>query len=176
MEIFVETDRLILREIIPSDEEGLFKLDSDPEVHRYLGGKPINTLKEARIIIDFIRSQYSEYGIGRWAVVEKHSDTFIGWAGFKWITENVNNHIHYYDLGFRLIRKYWGKGYATEAAAGSLNYGFNQLDSDQIFAITHVNNRASGKVLEKVGFYSTETFVYHGAVHAWYSLLKQQQT
>ena len=173
MKIFVETERLVLREILPSDDKGLYELDSDPEVHQFLGENPIKTIGEARGVVEYIRSQYSEYGIGRWAVIEKKSGDFIGWAGFKWITENVNNHSHYYDLGYRFIRKYWGKGYATEAARGSFDYGVNQLELDKIFAITHADNHASGKVLEKVGFGYVEMFDYHGSMHKWFEVEKR---
>ena len=58
MTIFAETDRLILREIIPEDEVGLFQLDSDPEVHKFLGNKPVENIEQTREVISFIRKQY----------------------------------------------------------------------------------------------------------------------
>jgi [ribosomal protein S5]-alanine N-acetyltransferase len=135
MQIFVETERLILREILPSDEMGMFELDSDPEVHKYLGNKPIKNIEQARQNIEFIRQQYTDNGIGRWAIIEKEKTNFIGWAGIKLIKETINNHSNYYDLGYRLIRKHWNKGFATESAKASLNYAFNVMKLKEVFGM-----------------------------------------
>ena len=63
-----------------SDDAGILDLDSDPDVHRYLGGKPIKTIEEARSGINYICGQYERNGIGRWAVIEKATEDFIGWG------------------------------------------------------------------------------------------------
>ncbi len=81
MKIFAETDRLILRELLPTDVAGMFEMDSDPEVHRYLGNKPYSAIEESQANIEFIRRQYIENGIGRWATIEKETNNFVGWAG-----------------------------------------------------------------------------------------------
>ncbi|MBZ4190310.1 GNAT family N-acetyltransferase [Niabella sp. 3A5MI-3] len=80
MKYILETDQLIIRELAETDEEGMFLMDADPEVHRYLGRKPITTKQEASDAIRMIRRQYNDFGIGRWALVEKSSGTFIGWT------------------------------------------------------------------------------------------------
>ncbi len=170
MNIFAETDRLILREILSQDESGLFALDSDPEVHKYLGNNPITNIEEVKSTIQFIRQQYIDNRIGRWAVIKKDSSEFIGWSGFKFITELTNNHVGYYDLGYRFIRKYWGKGYASEAANASLEYAFSLLGIYEVFAIADVGNLGSRKVLEKVGLEITDTFMYHGQEHFWFNI------
>lgn len=172
MTIFAETDRLILREIIPIDAKGMFELDSDPEVHRFLGNKPLNTINESREIIDFIRQQYRDFGIGRWAVIEKHTGDFIGWAGLKFINEEVNHQIGYYDLGYRFIKRYWGKGYATEASIAARDYGFIQLQLNEIFGMTDINNHASKSVLEKTGLKFIEDFDLRGEPHSWFKIRK----
>lgn len=172
MQIFIETERLVIRELLPSDDEDILELDSDPDVHEFLGKSPIKTIEEARNVIAFIRRQYIDNGIGRWAIVEKESGNFIGWTGFKLITDTINNHSNYYDLGYRLIKKYWGKGYATEAAAACCNYGFNHLAQIKLYAITDVGNANSRKVLEKVGFKCLETFDYDSVPHFWLEMEK----
>jgi len=170
MRIFTETNRLILREILPTDVDGLFELDNDPEVHRYLGNKPIQTKEQAAEVIAFIRQQYIDNGIGRWAVIDKQTNNFLGWAGLKLITEQTNNHINYLDVGYRLIKKYWGQGFATEAARASLAYAFNEMQAPAVYAITDTNNAASHHVLLKVGLSFIETFEYHGFTHNWYKI------
>ncbi len=172
MQIFVETERLLLRELLPADDSGIFELDSDPEVQKYLGNNPIKHVEEARSAIAFIRQQYLENGIGRWAVIEKETNSFVGWAGLKFVREKINNHINYHNVGYRLIKKYWGKGYATEAAKASLAYGFDELKLKDIYAMADVNNDASRRVLEKVGLTLVETFDLHGIAQNWFRISK----
>lgn len=173
MEIFAATNRLILRELIPADAPGMFELDADKDVHLYLD-KPISSIEEARESIRFIRQQYRENGIGRWAVIEKESNRFIGWAGLKLVKEVTNHQVNYYDLGYRFIKKYWGKGYATEAAIASLDYGFNTLKAGNIFAMTDVNNLASVRVLEKAGLKFVTTFEDNGEPANWFQISRQE--
>jgi ribosomal-protein-alanine N-acetyltransferase len=170
MHIFVETDRLILRELLPSDAEGMFQLDSDPEVHRYLGNNPIRHIDQAKQIIDHVRRQYVDVGIGRWAMEEKETGNFLGWAGLKLNRESMNNHVDYYDVGYRLIKKHWGKGFATEAAKASLDYGLSRLNLNDIYGIADANNLASRKVLEKIGLQFVEAFDFEGDPHFWYKI------
>jgi [ribosomal protein S5]-alanine N-acetyltransferase len=104
MEIFPETKQLILRELLPFDDNGMFEHDSDSEVQRYLGNEPIKNIEESRKAIEFIRQQYLGNGIGRWAIIEKETNSFVGWAGLKFVRETTNSYIHFYDLGYRLIK------------------------------------------------------------------------
>ncbi len=170
MKVFLETDRLILREIIDSDINNLFELDSNSEVHKYLGGKPVSEKKQIEQVIKSIRKQYLENGIGRWAIVEKSTNHFLGWTGLKLVTENVNNQTNYYDIGYRLIRKFWGYGFATESAIASLKYGFDNLKITEIYAAAHIDNIASNKILNKIGLKFIETFSYDDSIHNWYKL------
>jgi [ribosomal protein S5]-alanine N-acetyltransferase len=169
MAIRIETTRLILREISLQDEEGLFLLDSDPAVHTYIGNKPLTSKDEVKKIIAFIQQQYIDNGIGRWAVIEKESQSFIGWAGLKLVKEVVNNHTNYYELGYRFIQKHWGKGYATEAARAVLDYGFCTMSLSKIYAIADCGNTSSQHVLYKLGFSHLASFDYNGIPHYWYS-------
>lgn len=172
--IFLETERLILRELLPRDAEDLFVLDSDPEVHRYLGNKPITNIQQCKDVITFVREQYKTNGIGRWAMEEKESGKFIGWAGLKYFTEEVNNHIHFYDVGYRLIQKYWGKGYATEAAIASIVYGFNILKAKEIYGMIDSGNAASRKVLEKAGLRHVGPFLFEGDPSDWFKITREE--
>ena len=77
MKIFAETDRLILREILPTDIDGMYELDSDPEVHRYLGNQPVTNKDQVVEVINFIRQQYIDNGIGRWAIIDKKTNAQV---------------------------------------------------------------------------------------------------
>lgn len=168
MKVFIETERLILREILLTDVEGMFELDADPEVHEYLGKNPISSREQVLSVIEFIRKQYVEYGIGRWAVIDRRTDQFVGWAGLKFVTELTNNHIDYYDLGYRIIRKYWGQGFATEAAFESVRYAFDTLKVEQVYAMVDCKNDRSNSVLRKAGLSLVEKFELEGIEHNWY--------
>ena len=174
MTTFAETPRLILRELQASDAEGIFEMDSDPEVHRYLGRQPITAIDQATDAITFVRKQYVDNGIGRWAVIEKATGNFAGWSGLKLITEATNGHIHYYDLGYRLARKYWGKGFATESARAAVDYGFNRLQAPAIYAMADIQNNASRHVLEKSGLRINGIFDLEGDPHHWFELSRHE--
>ncbi len=173
MKIHIETDRLIIRDLEEFDADGMFALDSDSDVHSYLGNRPIKTVLEAKKIIEFIRNQYEENGIGRWAVIDKKTNEFIGWAGLKY-EENLRKGFKYYDLGYRLRKKYWGMGIGTETAFESLKFGFNKLDLEEICAAVHTQNTASNRILKKVGLAPLETFEFDGAIHHWYKIRRSE--
>lgn len=168
MKIYAETDRLILREIVPEDANAMFEMETDPEVHTYLGMNPVHSIGKIHDAIQFIRKQYTDLGIGRWAVIEKQSQSFIGWSGLKLVTYPINQHTNFYDLGYRFIRRYWGLGYATETAIASLQYGFEKMNLSEIFAMTEAGNISSANVLNKAGMRSIETFDYEGKTHFWF--------
>lgn len=173
MKIFVETERLILRELLPSDDEGMFELDSDKDVHKYIG-QPVENIEQSRAIIAAVRQQYTDYRIGRWAMIERSSNNFIGWTGLKFVTQPRNNHTNFYDLGYRLIKRYWGKGFATESAIASLNYGFEKMKLNEIFAMADMNNVTSINVLTKAGLKYVETFDDEGYAVGWYKISQEE--
>ncbi len=172
MEVRIETDRLILRSFNEDDVQGIFELDSDPEVHRYLGNKPITTMDQAKSIVAYILSQYDQYGMGRLAIVNKATNEFVGWSGIKYETE-VRKNMPYYDIGYRLKRKFWGQGIASEAAHASIDYGFNTQKLKEIYGGADIDNIASNKILQKIGLQWIETFEFDGAPHHWYGIKRE---
>jgi [ribosomal protein S5]-alanine N-acetyltransferase len=166
----IETPRLLLRDLLPTDDAGMFELDSDPDVHTYLGGNPVKTMDEITAVIAMIRKQYEDHRTGRCAVIEKASGKFIGWAGLKFMTTPVNGHIAYYDVGYRYIKKYWGKGYGTEAAEATLKYAWQVLQLERVSAFVDVSNTASIRILEKVGLVAQNNFMYDDTEHTWFEI------
>jgi len=171
--IFIETERLILREIIPEDAESFFAMDSNPDVVRYVGIKPLTDISQSVEMIESIRKQYSDNGIGRWAVLSKEDGKMIGWSGLKLIKE-INNHQNIHDLGYRFTPEYWGKGYATETSIAVLNYAFNELKLEKVFAYADIENDVSNHVLRKVGFEEKGTFMDEGDDCFWYEINRLQ--
>lgn len=170
----IETKRLILREFLPSDEVGMFELDSNPAVHKYLGNNPIATIEQAREIIEKIRVQYIKNGIGRWATIETTSGQFIGWSGLKFISDVENNQTNFHDVGYRFMPQYWGKGYATESAKAALEYAFNTMKLKEVIGTCHEENKASRKVLEKCGLKFVEKFLWKNITCDWLKITKEE--
>jgi len=138
-----ESRRLGYREFIPDDAHHIYLLNSDPEVLRYTGDAPFTSEEEARDFI-FGYSKYQDDGYGRWSVVCRADQKFLGWCGLSRVGEDI-------DLGYRFFQSAWGQGFATEAARACIAFGFRQLGLTRIIARALPENVASWKVLEKVG-------------------------
>ena len=170
MNLILETDRLILRQMLLSDAEALFEMDSNPKVHQYLWNKPLTDISEKYSNIKFVREQYIQNNIGRFVVILKETNELIGWAGLKYNTEMVNNKVGFYDIGYRLNEKFWGKGYASEASFAWLDYGFDVMKIKIMEAAAHKENIASNRILQKIGLKMTEQYMEDGVSWNWYEL------
>ncbi|WP_310397359.1 GNAT family N-acetyltransferase [Hymenobacter sp.] len=166
-----DTARLHCRPFAESDAAGMFALDSDPAVHRYLGGiggrlltEPAQSLEMVR----FIRAQYVANGIGRWAVLLRATGEFMGWAGLKLVAGPINGHHDFYDLGYRFRPHFWRQGYGHEAAQAWLDYGFKTLRLPQICAYADAENAGSRRILEKIGLRQGNEFIESGVRCVWY--------
>ena len=127
------SDRLFYRELLPTDDRAMFELDSNPEVQRYTGSKVVSSIDESRAIIAQIRQQYIDHGIGRWAVILKETNEFLGWAGLKFhASMNAYDNVH--DLGYRFLQRHWGKSYGHESAQAFVDFAFEEMRLDRIVA------------------------------------------
>jgi RimJ/RimL family protein N-acetyltransferase len=146
MIVVSETNRLLLRQFTIDDAELIYELNQDQEVTRYTYDT-IYDLDHARAVLEnTILPQYALYNYGRWAVHTKPGLEFIGWCGLKFRPERKE-----VDLGYRFRRSAWGKGYATEAAFASIQYGFEKLNLPRVIGRAEPGNIASWRVLEKLG-------------------------
>lgn len=175
MKVFLVTPRLILRQFSENDAENLFELDSDLEVIRFVnlgviqGVHPIDTDYQTIInktLPKFI-SYYQKYeGYGFWAAIEKLSNKFIGWFQFRPALDsqfNVNSGLYNHndiELGYRLRRADWGKGYATEASRALILKGFCELGTYRVVSSASSVNQASIRVMEKAGLKFERKFIH----------------
>ena len=166
----IKSERLILRNFEETDAERMFLMDSNPDVMKYIGVPPVSEISESKNIIKMIRQQYIDNGVGRLAVIEKESGLLIGWSGLKLLTQEINGYNNIYDLGYRFLPEYWGKGYALESAKASLDFGFNELKTDTIYAHAHSENEGSNHILRKLGFEKTGEFTEPDGICFWYEL------
>lgn len=169
--IHVETDRLYLRDFEKKDAKALFEMESDPEVHRYLGNKPLTDISQLDEVIDWIHQQYRENGIGRWICELKTTGEIIGWCGLK--IEKKIRPFEYYDLGYRFNRRFWRKGYGNESAQACLNYAFETLKWETVNAAAEQGNAGSKRIIQKLGFTQLEPFEFEGVMCNWYELQKR---
>ena len=143
MKIILETERLTLREFCSDDALSCFQLNSNQNVLRYTGDIPFKSELEAKeFILNY--KDYSKNGFGRWAVILKDTNQFIGWCGLKLHDDGM------VDLGYRFFEKDWNNGYATEAATACIEYGFNELNIKTIVGRSAIENKASIGVLLKL--------------------------
>ena len=103
-------------------------------------------------------------------IILKQTNEFIGWAGLKYNTEEVNHKINFYDIGYRLDEKFWGKGYASEASFAWLKYAFETMNIKTIEAAAHAENVASNRILQKMGMQMTEQYLEDAISWNWYQL------
>ncbi len=144
-QFYLETPRLILLEMRPDDAASFFLLNEDPEVLRYTGDKRFKDMEDSRQFLEKYPSiSYLNDGYGRWTCIKKHNHEILGWCGLR-MQENWET-----DLGYRLHKRFWNRGYASEAGFYSLLTGFKQLKLNSIIARADERNIASWRVMEKL--------------------------
>lgn len=146
LEPVLETPRLAMRLHHVDDVPFMLALSSDPEVWRYTGEGPLGQT-DALGLVATLAQQYAQRRMGRFMLVDRSTQRQLGWCGLKWLEDTQE-----VDLGYRLARGEWGKGYATEAAQACVHYGFETLGHTRLVAKAARNNAASIRVLEKLGF------------------------
>jgi RimJ/RimL family protein N-acetyltransferase len=165
MNIVIETERLLLRTFTADDASLIYKLNLDPEVTRYTLDPMVDITQAQQVLDTVILPQYALYNHGRWAVHTKPDLEFIGWCGLKYRPQTDE-----IDLGYRFLKSAWGKGYATEAAIGCIDYGFNVLKLRRIVGRALPENKASLKVLEKCEMNYLGEEVIDGLLHKTYEI------
>ncbi|PIG92336.1 GNAT family N-acetyltransferase [Gloeocapsopsis sp. IPPAS B-1203] len=167
MTIFLETERLILRQFTKDDADNLFELNSDLEVTRLtpdVGQLPNSTEIQTKTLPQYL-AYYELYdGYGCWAAVEKSSQAFIGWFYLR-----PAIHAAYFnpqladgddiELGYRLCKAIWGKGYATEGAKALIWKGFREVGMHRVFTVALAVNAPSIRVMEKIGLKREKRFL-----------------
>ncbi|GIF76966.1 GNAT family acetyltransferase [Asanoa siamensis] len=147
----METERLVLRDFVDGDLDDLFALHDDPEVMRFINGGKRASLEEIRErTLPEMRRGWPAYG-GRpacWVAAERHGGRFVGWFALRPVDPGRPDTV---DLGYRLRRDAWGRGYATEGGRALVDKGFQDLGVRRVVADTMAVNTGSRRVLEKIG-------------------------
>jgi RimJ/RimL family protein N-acetyltransferase len=150
MSVELETERLLLRPLAPADAEALQVLNADPEVMRYIGnGAPLTSAATEERTAN-AAAHWDEHGWGLFAAVEAATGTLVGWAGLATPTF-LPEILPAVELGWRIRRDRWGRGYAPEAARAALGFAFGEVGLDRVVSCIHSENAASIRVAEKLG-------------------------
>ncbi|MGL6338450.1 MAG: GNAT family N-acetyltransferase [Waterburya sp.] len=166
MKIFLQTPRLILRQLNEDDLDNLVILDSDPEVMRFInGGIAVSRQAIAENFLPYVMSYDNQDELGFWAIIEKSSQEFIGWiflrpeADFKLLQQLNLADSEAIELGYRIRKLSWGKGYTTEASQALVNRCFTKSNINKINAWALAENKASVRVMEKAGLKLQQQYI-----------------
>ncbi len=157
--LFLETKRLLLKFPTKDDLSALLKLRTNPEVMRYIGDGNIQTQNQVEEFLTLALGYQERYDMDFCLVFEKSTGQFIGQAGLFHLGFDETQ--DEFEIAYRLLPEYWGKGYGTELAKALVNWGFTHLEVTKIVAITHPDNIASQQVLKNTGFMPVGKMLWH---------------
>ncbi|MEH7360006.1 GNAT family N-acetyltransferase [Priestia aryabhattai] len=159
----LETERMLLRLMREEDSDNLLQIFSDSEAMRYYPST--KDLEETRSWIRWTRKNYKEHGIGLWIAELRETNEFVGQCGL--IPQEIEGELEI-EIGYLFVRKHWGKGLATEAAAACKDYGFNQLGYNRLISTIDKNNEASKRVATRVGLhFEKEIFKWNKPIEVY---------
>lgn len=165
----IETERLIIRPFTLNDLPRLLALRSDEDVIRYIGGRrmqnPESITKRLRFYIDC----YEEYGYAMCAMIWKETGEMIGWCGLQPLEDTKET-----EVGYGMIKEFWGRGIGYEAARAWLEFGFRQTNAQRIVAVAAPENTGSWRIMEKCGMKYEKTDEHYGMQCVFYSISKDE--
>lgn len=153
----LHTPHLTLRPLFPADAVMLHRIYQHEGVLQYFPNPMPPPLEKVERFVASQQTHWEKYGYGNWGIVPEGETDLVGWAGLQFLPETNET-----EVGYLLDRPFWGKGYATEAARASLQFGFERFDFPEIIALVHPDNAGSLKVAAKCGLKVVERKVYWG--------------
>lgn len=165
--IEINTPRLLLRQWRESDRQPYADLNADPIVMKFFPN--MFSREQCDATIDFWKSQIAEQGWGNWAVENIATREFIGFVGLS-VPRRVLPFSPCVEIGWRLAKAHWHKGYATEAARAALDVGFSRLEFEEIVSFTALTNLRSRAVMERIGMANAHEDFEHPGVPEGHAL------
>ena len=157
MAAFLDTPRLALRAVEPGDVDAFYELDRDPSVMRYIADGKVGTRDTSANAVARALRYYGLYpGLGKWCAIERASGRFAGWFSLNYVPKTIE-----VEVGYRLLPSAWGRGLATEGATALVRHGFDTVGLYRIIGLTHPDNIASQRVLQKAGLRPAGTGRYY---------------
>jgi len=150
------------------DAKGMFELNNADDILKNTGDRPFKNIEEAEALIRNYK-QFDQYKMGRFTLLLRSTQEYIGWCGLKYIEETKE-----IDLGYRLLPQFRGNGLATEAAEKCLEYGFETLSLEKIIGRAIHENKASINILQKIGMTFEKKFNAHDEICDQYKMTKHE--
>ena len=165
----LETERLLIRKFTFDDLDALIDLRSDEEVIRYIGSRRLQNSEAIEKRLKFYIGCYEKYGFGMCAMLWKETGEMIGWCGIQPL--DATNEI---EVGYGMVKKFWGKGIGYEAARAWLEYAFTNTDAKRIVAVAAPENTGSWRIMEKCGMKYEKTDDHYGMQCVFYAISKDE--
>ena len=167
-EHIIETERVCLRPFTFDDLDAFAVICSDQDVMRYIGGGRPLSRDETQVRLNAIIEHHDKHGFGVWAAVDRSNSTLMGYCGLQFLDNTPE-----VEVGYRLAKRFWGMGLASEAAKASLRYGFKELSLGRIVAVVQPANIASQRVLEKIGLRYVKDARFYNSEVKYYALTRE---
>ena len=164
-----ETERLIIRKFTFDDLARLIELRSDEEVIRYIGSRRLQNPEAIAKRLKFYIGCYEQYGYGMCALVWKETGEMIGWCGLQPLEETGET-----EVGYGMIKEFWGRGIGFECARAWLEYAFTETGATRIVAIAAPENKGSWRIMEKCGMSYEKTDEHYGMPCVFYAISKDE--
>lgn len=163
----LETDRLLLRHLLPGDLDNLYALYSDPEIRRYFPDGT-RTYEETREELEWFLNGHPRYPeLGLWATIHKDTNQFIGRCGLlPWIIDGVLE----VEIAYLLTKPYWNQGLGAEVAQALVRYGFEELHLTRLIALTDAEHEASIRTAKRAGLVFDREIEMDGVLSSVYAL------
>ncbi|MEP6925515.1 MAG: GNAT family N-acetyltransferase [Pyrinomonadaceae bacterium] len=165
----LETERLRFRKLTWDDLDEMVEMRSDPDVARYMGGEKIRTREFNETRLKFYLECYDKFGFGMMATIYKPDDKLIGWSGLQPLEDTGE-----VEVGYGMIKKYWGRGIGEEAARAWLDYGFRVANLERIVAVASPENTGSWRIMEKCGMKYEKTEKHYGENLVFYAVARDE--
>lgn len=169
MKDMLETERLLIRPFSESDLDRLIEMRTAPEVYQYLGGTKMQNPESLARRLQFYIECYEKFGFAMSAMIWKETGEMIGWSGIQPLdgTDEI-------EVGYGMIKEFWGRGIGFEAAKAWVTYGFEIAGLERIVAVAYPENKASWRIMEKLGMRYEKTETHYGSKCVFYAISKEE--
>lgn len=164
----LETERLIIRPFTPQDLNKLIELRSDDDVIKYLGGRRLQNPEAIAKRLEFYIDCYHRFGYGMSAMIWRETGEMIGWCGLQPLEDSDET-----EIGYGMIKEFWGRGIGYECAAAWLRYGFEKTNLTRIVAVASPENTGSWRIMEKLGMRREKIETHYGMECVFYRIDKE---
>jgi RimJ/RimL family protein N-acetyltransferase len=165
----IETERLLHRKFTLDDLDKLIEMRTDDDVIKYMGGQRLQNPQEIEKRLRAYIDSYEKNGYGSCAMIWKATGEMIGWSGLQPMEETGET-----EVGYGMVKQFWGRGIGFETAKGWLEFGFGEKNLDRIVAFVEPENTGSWRIMEKLGMRREKIMIHFGMECLFYAITKDE--